>query len=239
MKQKNRPEAIEETAVPRPVALGMKSHIGWTAVVALAGPVASAEVVAKRRIQMATTFDVGAVYHKSQELSVAEAEALIRASEAMFERTAREALIDLAAELRAAGCEPVASAVASGNGRTLPPLASILKSHALVHAAEGDLYRRVLLRASEACRIPALPIPETEIEARAAAALDHPNICTVHEIGSTTDGQPFIAMALYDAETLAARQGYNLMHWNASGMTFWAVSDLNRADLRDFARLIR
>ncbi len=41
------------------------------------------------------------------------------------------------------------------------------------------------------------------------------------------------------AETLAARQGYNLMHWNASGMTFWAVSDLNRADLRDFARLIR
>jgi serine/threonine protein kinase/tetratricopeptide (TPR) repeat protein len=43
------------------------------------------------------------------------------------------------------------------------------------------------------------------LEARAAAALDHPNICTVHEIGSTTDGQPFIAMALYDAETLAAR----------------------------------
>ncbi|MEA3179394.1 MAG: hypothetical protein QOI59_2917 [Gammaproteobacteria bacterium] len=43
------------------------------------------------------------------------------------------------------------------------------------------------------------------LEARAAAALDHPNICTVHEIGLTTDGQPFIAMALYDAETLQAR----------------------------------
>ena len=171
MKQKNRPEAIEETPVPRPVALGMKSHIGWAAVVALAGPVASVEVVAKRRIQMATTFEVGAVYHKSQELSVAEAEALIRASEAMFERTAREALVDLAAELRAAGCEPVASALASGSGRTLPPLASILKSHALVHAAEGELYRQVLLRASEACHISALSIPAKEIEARAAGAL--------------------------------------------------------------------
>jgi len=43
------------------------------------------------------------------------------------------------------------------------------------------------------------------LEARAAAALDHPNICTVHEIGATKDGQQFIAMTLYDGETLQAR----------------------------------
>jgi tetratricopeptide (TPR) repeat protein/class 3 adenylate cyclase len=42
-------------------------------------------------------------------------------------------------------------------------------------------------------------------EARAAAALDHPSICTIHEIGETPEGQLFIAMPLYHGETLQAR----------------------------------
>jgi eukaryotic-like serine/threonine-protein kinase len=32
-------------------------------------------------------------------------------------------------------------------------------------------------------------------EAQAASALDHPNICTIHEIDQTADGQLFVAMA--------------------------------------------
>jgi tetratricopeptide (TPR) repeat protein/class 3 adenylate cyclase/tRNA A-37 threonylcarbamoyl transferase component Bud32 len=40
------------------------------------------------------------------------------------------------------------------------------------------------------------------VEARAAASLEHPNICTVHEIGETADGQLYIVMGYYDGETL-------------------------------------
>jgi anti-sigma factor RsiW len=37
----------------------------------------------------------------------------------------------------------------------------------------------------------------------------------------------------------AVRRGCNLIHWNESGMTFWAVSDLNAAELREFAELLK
>ena len=42
-------------------------------------------------------------------------------------------------------------------------------------------------------------------EAQAASALDHPNICTIHEINETDDGQLYLVMAYYEGETLKER----------------------------------
>ena len=42
-------------------------------------------------------------------------------------------------------------------------------------------------------------------EARAASALDHPNVCTVYGVGETGRGHLFLAMACYDGETLKGR----------------------------------
>lgn len=42
-------------------------------------------------------------------------------------------------------------------------------------------------------------------QAKSASALDHANICTTIEIGETDDGQLFMAMALYDGESLEDR----------------------------------
>src|SRR4029453_142369 len=76
----------------------------------------------------------------------------------------------------------------------------------------GGVYKATDLRLQRAVPLKLLP-PELaadrerrgrlEREARAASALNHPNIVTVHEIGSA-DGVDFIAMELVEGETLDA-----------------------------------
>ena len=42
-------------------------------------------------------------------------------------------------------------------------------------------------------------------EGKAASSLDHPNICNVHEVDETPNGQLFIAMAIYDGASLSKK----------------------------------
>lgn len=39
-------------------------------------------------------------------------------------------------------------------------------------------------------------------EARAASKLNHPNICSVYDVGEAADGRPFVAMAYYEGPTV-------------------------------------
>ena len=59
-----------------------------------------------------------------------------------------------------------------------------------------------------------------EREARAAAAINHPNICTVYEVGED-GGRPFLAMELLEGETLKERIGGKCVRLDA--LLDWAV----------------
>jgi eukaryotic-like serine/threonine-protein kinase len=123
---------------------------------------------------------------------------------------------------------PVSHGVTEGEapGAAFPPSPSIGQSvsHYMIHellgrGGMGLVYRATdtLLRRPVALKFLAAPLaqdPRAKArfvrEAQAASALDHPNIGTIFEIGETdssTSGQPFIAMALYEGETLRQRLG--------------------------------
>jgi len=157
-----------KTAEPR-AALGFSVHTGWAAVVAVGGPPAAPAVLLKRRIDVATTFDEGAVFHAAQELPIEKARALVTQAEARFLAGARDELAAFVARL---GVRVMGAALAAPAARRLPPFESIVRSHPLVHAAEGELYRRIFAEAAAAAvGTPPPRIPPAVLAARTAAAL--------------------------------------------------------------------
>jgi hypothetical protein len=54
------------------------------------------------------------------------------------------------------------------SGKPLPTLDKILASHALIHTADGELFREALLRASARCGLEVICIKERELLDRAA-----------------------------------------------------------------------
>lgn len=52
------------------------------------------------------------------------------------------------------------------------------------------------------------------LEAKAAASLDHPNVCTLHEIDETADGRLFLVMPFYEGKTLDQALAHGPLPWN-------------------------
>jgi hypothetical protein len=138
------------------------------------GPGSSVEVLDRRRLEMIPGRDPEIprfAYHAAKDLQLDAAERLIRGIAERSLARAKTALKAAVEELETRDYPVVASCIIVG-GRPLPPsLASVLQSHALIHAAEGELFRGALRGASESLEIPVMEVRAKELRSRAAEAL--------------------------------------------------------------------
>ena len=154
-------------------ALGFRPHSGWATLVSLAGPVAEPRVLGRRRVILAEPDIPGSKqpYHAAEGLDLPEAEKLLglctRTTRALALRAVRGAV----AELAKAGHHVAGCGLVLGAGRPLPSVAAILASHALIHAAEGEMFREALRQAGTKCGLPVTGVSERDLRDRCARAL--------------------------------------------------------------------
>lgn len=111
-------------------------------------------------------------YHAAAGLPLRQAECLVQSA---IESSRGLALEAIQAAMRALGArkhEVVGCGLTLASGKSLPDLARVLASHALIHTAEGELFRQALIWSAQECGLPVTCVKEKELDPSALQRLD-------------------------------------------------------------------
>jgi hypothetical protein len=158
-----------KTEIPdKEAALGFRAHSGWAVLVVLAGSIESPIVVERRRIEIADPKIAGSKqpYHAAEGLNLKDAEALVSACTEASVQLATEAVQAAIRDAKQKGYEISTSGILTGSGKPIPALDKILASHPLLHTAEGELFRNVIVRACLNHHLHVVAVKEKELLSR-------------------------------------------------------------------------
>jgi hypothetical protein len=161
----------------RQAALGFRAHSGWTSLVAVSLDEGSPQVLLRMRPHLVETFtyEFRQPYHSAEKMPTAEGRAFILRVQAEARRLAYKAVHSVQTKLEKQGYELRHCGLLLASGRLLPSLAHILASHALIHTADGELFREALLHASKRCGFEVFIAKERELLEMASHALHQPS----------------------------------------------------------------
>jgi hypothetical protein len=144
------------------VVIGFREHTGWAAAVVLAGPMEEPALVERRRVELLDGELPANAYHVAQALERRDAARVVAEVRAAAFACGGRAVAELVGDLRADGHDVTMAAVAESKP---PPsdLSRILASHALLHAAEGELFRDVLVSGVAGCGLPVVRYPPKSV----------------------------------------------------------------------------
>jgi hypothetical protein len=157
-------------------SLGLRAHSGWTALVAISLEDGVPLVLYRERPHLVKTFtyEYRQPYHTAEKRPSTEAGAFISRMRAEARDFSCQAIRSAQENLHQQGYELKRCSLLLASGKPLPDLSRILASHALIHTADGELFREALLYASEHCGLETFTAKESEMPGRAAHALHLP-----------------------------------------------------------------
>jgi hypothetical protein len=154
-------------------AVGFRVHSGWSALVVVSLENGAPTVVSRERVHLVETFSYKfrQPYHTAGRMPLEKARAFVDESLSEAKRLATRALRSTQTELGKRGYEVARCALLLASGKTLPGLESILLSHALIHTADGELFREALRHSSADCGLEIARIKERELLDRGVKTL--------------------------------------------------------------------
>jgi len=134
-------------------AVGFRVHSGWTALVVVSVDKDVPIVLSRQRLNLVKIFSYKfrQPFHTAEKMPFANAGKFISSVRTDAEQLACTALRAMKAELKKQGYDLDRASLLLASGKPLPELEKILQSHALIHTADGELFREVLRLACKHC----------------------------------------------------------------------------------------
>ena len=154
-------------------AVGFRVHSGWSAVVAVSLEEGAPVVLARQRVHLVETFtyEFRQPYHTAEKMLAGQAREFISRMMAEARRLSYRAIRELESRTQEQGVKLTRCGLLLASGRALPELDKILASHALIHTADGELFREGILHAIARCGLEDFRVKEKELLDRAGRML--------------------------------------------------------------------
>jgi hypothetical protein len=146
-------------------AVGFRVHSGWAAMVAVGQEKGRPSVLARERVHLVETFSYTfrQPYHTAEKMALEEGREFIAGVREEARRLAQGAIRRLHTDMPRQGYKLVRCGLLLASGRPLPVLEKVLASHALIHTADGELFREAILYASARCGLREFTIKDKEL----------------------------------------------------------------------------
>ena len=153
-------------------AVGFRVHSGWAAMVAVSVEKAAPAVLARQRLHLVETFsyEFRQPYHTAEKMPLDKARDFVSSIQSEARRLAHRAILGLQSDLQKQGIAVKSCALILASGKPLPNLEKILASHALIHTADGELFREAIVHASVRSGLAMCTVKERELLDRAGKA---------------------------------------------------------------------